>query len=496
MAVQVIVKSNMYQDSVALMRISSQISKLPGIIQAAVVMGTPQNKNVLEESGLFKPELMAAKPSDLIIAFDAEDPASGRKAIQLVDKLLEAPEADSKSTVKADSNVVSIRTAIQSHPDVNMIAISVPGEFAAAEALKALKSNANVFLFSDNVSIADEVQLKKYAWSKDLILMGPDCGTADINEVPFGFVNRVRKGNIGIIGSSGTGIQEIMTQIHRLGGGISHVIGTGSRDLSDAVAGLSTKSAIIALETDESTETIVLVSKPASRTVMDQTLDALARTGKKLIACLQGFTPEKDYCNIQFANTLQQAACLAVKKIVKPSICNYADVRVQGKYIRGLFSGGTLASEAFMMLEKKVEPVAFNIADPWHSEYHGHFILDMGSDEFTVGKPHPIIDLNDRLSMFKKVAADKETGVILMDLVLGFSAHEDPASELAPYIRQFCGTNGPKVVINLLGTELDFQGYDSQASKLLEAGAIVLNNNSDAVFTALQLVAGAGKGGE
>ena len=496
MSAEVIIKSNMYQDSVALMRISSQISKLPGIIQAAVVMGTPQNKNILEESGLFKPELMAAKPSDLIIVFDAEDPASGRKAIKLVDKLLESPEAGSKSTVKADRNSVSIRTAIQAHPEVNMIAISVPGEFAAAEALKALKSNANVFLFSDNVSIADEVQLKKYAWSKDLILMGPDCGTAYIDEVPFGFVNRVRRGNIGIVGSSGTGIQELMTQIHRLGGGISHVIGTGSHDLSDDVAGLSTKSAIIALEADEATETIVLVSKPASKTVMEHILEALARTGKKLIACLQGFAPEKDYGNIQFANTLQQAACLAVNTTVKPPVCDFADVRVQGKFIRGLFSGGTLASEAYMLLGKEVGPVAFNPADPWRAADNGHFILDMGSDEFTIGKPHPIIDLSDRLAMFKKVAADKETGVILMDLVLGFSAHEDPASELAPYIRQFCGTDGPKVVINLLGTELDFQGYDSQAIKLLEAGAIVLNNNTDAVFTALQLIARDEKGGK
>ena len=496
MDVEVIVKTNMYQDSVALMRISSQISKLPGINQAAVVMGTPQNKNVLEESDLFKPELKAAKPSDLIVAFEAEDPASGRKAVQLVDKLLQAPAADSKSTVRAENNIVSIRTAIQAHPDVNLIAISVPGEFAAAEALKALKSNANVFLFSDNVSIEDEVQLKKYAWSKDLILMGPDCGTAYINNVPFGFVNKVRSGNIGIVGSSGTGIQEIMSQIHRLGGGISHIVGTGSRDLSDDVGGLSTRSWIVALEADEATETIVLVSKPASQSVMEQTLETLARIGKKLIVCLQGFTPGKAYGNIQFANTLQQAACLATNTTVKPGICINADFRAKGKYIRGLFSGGTLASEAYMLLKNEVEQVAFNIDDSWHGECSNHFILDMGSDEFTVGKPHPIIDYNDRLAMFKKVASDNETGVILMDVVLGFGAHEDPATELAPYIRQYCGPKGPKVVINLLGTELDFQNYDSQANKLAEAGAIVLNNNYDAVLTALYFITGAGKGGK
>jgi FdrA protein len=487
----------MYQDSVALMRISSHVSKLPGINQAAVVMGTPQNKNVLKESGLFLPEVQDAKPSDLIIAFDAESKSVASKAVELVDKLMAAPDLDTNSSQPgAKLKYSSIRMAVQEHPEVNMVAISVPGEFAAAEALKALKSNLNVFLFSDNVSLMDEIQLKKYAWRKGLILMGPDCGTAYIDGVPFGFVNQVRRGSIGIVGSSGTGIQEIMTQIHKQGSGISHIIGTGGRDLTDAVEGLSTRSALAALEADDSTDTIILVSKFPSQRVADHILNEFAQCTKKVIACLQGMAPGQRYGKVQFANTLAEAASLATG--IEAESCFYgdSDAKAPGRYIRGLFSGGTLANEAYMLLSKELGSIATNAEFMRRESDNMHLILDMGSDEFTRGKPHPIIDLTDRLAMFKKEASNPDVGVILLDVVLGYGAHSNPASELAPYIREFCRPEGPRVVINLLGTDLDVQGYASQAEKLSTAGAVVCNNNYDAVMTALKLVDGAGKGGK
>ena len=64
--------------------------------------------------------------------------------------------------------------------------------------------------------------------------MGPDCGTAIINGVPLCFANVVRRGDIGIVGASGTGTQEVTVIIDKMGGGVSQVIGTGGRDLKSA----------------------------------------------------------------------------------------------------------------------------------------------------------------------------------------------------------------------------------------------------------------------
>src|SRR5580704_9603583 len=95
-------------------------------------------------------------------------------------------------------------------------------------------------IFSDNVPIAEEASLKHEARERGLMVMGPDCGTAIIGGVPLAFANAVPRGDIGIIGASGTGIQEVSTLIARAGRGVRHAIGTGGRDMHAEVGGLTT----------------------------------------------------------------------------------------------------------------------------------------------------------------------------------------------------------------------------------------------------------------
>src|SRR4030095_10708603 len=132
----------------------------------------------------------------------------------------------------------SIALGLERAEDADIALISVPGDYAAAEALKALAQGLNVMLFFDNVAIADERAIKLYARARTLLVMGPDCGTAIVNGVPLGFANVVRRGDIGLVAASGTGLQEVTCRIHNLGGGISQAIGTGGRDLKDAGGGM------------------------------------------------------------------------------------------------------------------------------------------------------------------------------------------------------------------------------------------------------------------
>src|SRR5690606_14776291 len=125
-----------------------------------------------------------------------------------------------------------------------------PGVYAAFEAFRALENNLNVMMFSDNVTVEDEIKLKDLAVKKDLLMMGPDCGTAIINGVGLCFANKIKRGPIGLVAASGTGLQEVTVLIDQFGGGISQAIGVGGRDLSKDVMGRMTLHAINALNAD------------------------------------------------------------------------------------------------------------------------------------------------------------------------------------------------------------------------------------------------------
>lgn len=487
-----------YRDSLSLMQLSAALEKLPGIAQASAVMATPGNLALLRQGGLEPGEIMAG-PSDLLIVVRGAEGA-------LRGALAEARARLSTSTQDAGTGRVetlaprSIAMAKAAHADANLALISTPGEYAVAETLKALNLGLDVMLFSSNVSLADEAMLKRSARDKGLILMGPDCGTAIINGVPLAFANVVRRGPVGAISASGTGLQEVTVLIDRLGGGISQAIGTGGHDLSAEVGGISMLTALELLAKDPATHVIVLISKPPAPEIAEKILGRARACGKPVVMLLQGGDPRAlTGGNIMGARTLADAARAAVALAhgSKPTPTDDdagaptgARPAADQRYIRGLFSGGTLAFEATLLLQESLAvhsntPVGKSLAlrDPFRSE--GHTIVDLGDDVFTRGRPHPMIDYRLRTERILQEAADPETAVLLIDVVLGFGAHPDPAAELVPALRS-ARTLAEKAgraficVGHVCGTDGDPQGLAAQTRALAEAGMILADSNARA----------------
>src|SRR6476469_2316476 len=236
------VRKGFYLDSVSLMRSARALTALPGIGEAGLMIGTPSNKGILREAGVLHAIGEQAGPGDLIIALRASSTEASEAAMVEARRQLDRPRGTNFGGTSWRPH--TLRGAVQQMPDANIALISVPGDFAAAEARKALRRGLNVMIFSDNVPLEQEVALKREARDLGLIAMGPDCGTAIIAGVPIAFANAVSPGDVGIIGASGTGIQEVTCLIANAGRGISHAIGTGGRDLSGEVGGIATLTAI------------------------------------------------------------------------------------------------------------------------------------------------------------------------------------------------------------------------------------------------------------
>src|SRR5258706_8849631 len=266
------VERGRYLDSVALMRISRRVSALAGVEAAALMIGTPSNKALLRDAGLLSADGERAEPNDLLICIKATDPAA---ALDAAIAMLSEKPAQSSAGLRTTG---SVRRALELEPQANLALISVPGAFAAQEARHALERGLNVLVFSDNVSIDDEVALKELARQKGLLLMGPDCGTALIAGAPLAFANVVPRGDVGIVSASGTGLQEVSCLIARLGGGVSHGIGVGGRDLDERVGALGMLSAIDVLDADPATKTLVLISKPPAQRVARAVLERARRS--------------------------------------------------------------------------------------------------------------------------------------------------------------------------------------------------------------------------
>src|SRR3954469_24547693 len=440
------VERGRYFDSVALMRVARRIGSLAGVEQAALMIGTPANKALLAQAGLLSAEGERAEPNDLVIAVRATEP---RAALELALRLLAEP-ADARADV---SSARSLAGALGAEPQANLALISVPGEFAAAEARKALERGLNVMVFSDNVQIEEEVALKRLAAERGLLLMGPDCGTALIAGAPLAFANVVPRGDIGIVSASGTGLQEVSCLIARLGGGVSHGIGVGGRDLDERVGALGMLSAIDLLDADPATKTLVLISKPPAARVAKAVLERARRSKKRVVVCFLGSN----------GATLTEAAEQAMQKKLA------ADTPSLGKAkgrVLGLYCGGTLAAEAELLLGEAGECV------------------DLGDDEFTRGRPHPMIEPELRNGHIRKALGDPTIGVLLFDLVLGFGAHADPAGVLVE------GLKGSRkiAIASVTGTEQDPQGFSRQVEKLRAAGVHVAASNACAARLARSLV--------
>lgn len=510
MTVQAIVKQNIYFDSVSLMSLSTRANQIEGVEQAIIAMGTEMNKEVMKNVGLMTSEVEEAKSSDLIIVVNAATDAICENAFVMIDELFSKKDT---SKGKSELKYSTIASAAQSIPGANLAVIAVNGAYASREARKALENNLHVMLFSDNVSIEDEIELKTLAHEKGLLMMGPDCGTAIIGNVALCFANAVRKGSIGIVGASGTGSQEVSVRIHEFGGGISQMIGTGGRDLKEEIGGIMMLDGIKALEDDEATKVIVLISKPPAPSVEEKVLAQIKRCKKPVVVWFVGGNEEKVIqAGGHFAKMSKEAALKAVllagadeSKLNKRAlnIPLIEEVRTKltpdQKYIRGLFSGGTLCDEAMHAAMEKFDNVYSNIQrNPEcrlkdRNKSEDHTFIDFGDDEFTQGKPHPMIDPSTRISRFIQEAKDPTVGVIVMDFVLGYGAHEDPVGAMLPAIieaKQAAEDEGRhlEIIGYVLGTELDPQDLEEQIDKLLAAGVTHASSSQNAGLLAREFV--------
>lgn len=480
------IRPGAYYDSVVLMQLQKGLLGLEGVLDAGAVMATQANRDLLEQSGLLTDEANKAGADDLVIVVKAKDEPSALAALNQIDALL----AKRSAGMDQEFRPHSIEAALKISPEAQWVLVSVPGRFAANVAREALNLNRHVFLYSDNVSLADEVELKQSARSKGLLVMGPDCGTAIINGIGLGFANRVRRGNIGLVGASGTGLQAITSHIHQLGGGISHAIGTGGRDLKADVGAITAHQALQILGSDAATRVIVLVSKPPSPDVAAKLLAAAQATAKPVVVDFIGYPPpSRKLGSLHFATSLSEAAEIAMELLV---ISNWEFKRdhlpITHYYLRGLFSGGTLAYESLLALQATLSPIYSNspihesqkLDDPLKSK--AHTILDLGEDDFTVGRLHPMMDNDLRIRRIKQEAADPEVGMILLDVVLGEGAHPDPASELAPVIAEIKKAKPSlEVIAIVIGTEDDPQNLNQQVERLTESGVAVFRSVTDAV---------------
>ena len=498
----VAIKKNRYLDSVFLMAVARRLSERPGIEDAAAVMGSAANKQILVKMGFDEASLKDAGPNDLLVALHGDGEAVARLT-EDIDQWLVRPRSELDSAM-----ALSLDDAWARQDASNLAVISVPGEYASKEAQAALDHGMNVFLFSDHVPLDDEIALKRKASEVGLIVMGPDCGTALIAGTGIGFANVVRRGPIGVVASSGTGLQEFTTLVHRAGSGISHGFGTGSRDLSDAVGGLSTLTAIAALEEDADTAAIAVVSKPPGMETLGRIVERLNGCAKPVAACFLGLTADARPVGARFeiCATLDDVVAASLRRTgVEPlsaavlSAERFAELlnRETEKmdpgqmYIRGLFAGGTFCYQSQQLLRDGGIVVRSNtplegmrdLVDPNASVENT--LVDMGADEFTLGLPHPMIDATQRRKRILVEAEDRSVAVLLLDLILGYNASPDPAGDLVEAItaakRQFEETPGYlSVVASVCGTDEDPQGLENQEQKLRDAGAVVFASNAEA----------------
>ena len=500
----VIVKRGSYHDSARLMGIARELSALPGISSADVMMGTAANVELLAAAGFPRTELGAATPMDMVVALRA----AGDQALAGAQETLAALLAGTPTRTGAagsERRSGSVGEAAALHPGANLVSIAVPGAYAAFVAQRALDAGKNVFLFSDNVPLPDEVALKARGRELGLLVMGPDCGTAIIAGVGLGFANRVARGPVGIVGASGTGTQELCCLLERSGVGVSHAIGTGSRDLCAAVGGVMSELALSLLAEDPGTRVVVLVAKHPAPEVAARLHGVLARIGKPAVVRYLGEPGRPAADGVIYADSLDEAAAVAATATglePRPATADGAgppDVRLSplvpaGGRLVGLFGGGSLAAEAQHVLrtlgvETTVPERALQPGTPIPGV--GHLIVDTGDDAYTVGRPHPMVDQTVRCSLIRAAGADPAVGLILLDLVLGDGAHPDPAPEIVAAVASArAGRDGKPlaVVCSVCGSREDPQEPDRQAESLRAAGIHVAASAARAAGAAAALL--------
>lgn len=502
------VLKNSYYDSVTLMSTTVQIKKDLNLDDLVMFMGTEMNKEMIQSVGLYQPILDSAQPNDLMLAISSSETID-----DWVNKVIERLTSKKKKDTSRENRRYHTLHQAKEAMDANIAVISVPGIYAAHEAYKALDLNMHVMLFSDNVSVEDEIGLKDYALKKDLLVMGPDCGTAIINGKGLCFANQVKRGSIGLVAASGTGLQEVTVIIDRFGGGITQAIGVGGRDLTEAIGGRMMLKGIDALDQDESTQVIVLISKPPHQTVMEKMKARLKTITKPVVLCLLDAHDDEVIKNVYPTSTLTGAAVEALRLIgiqtpdlltISPELNREINLHrnqfsPDQKAIKGLFCGGTLTAEALSILRPYTQGLTSNVAKKKEEKMSnpliskGHNLVDLGDDIFTQGKPHPMIEPTIRLSRLLEEAKNKETAVILLDFELGLGSHDDPVGVTLDGIKeaqQLAKKQGRHLAFvgYVCGTEQDAQGLKYAEDRLRDSNVIVAKTNAQAAMIAAELI--------
>jgi FdrA protein len=511
--------TNLYKDSVALMQVGAALRKRPGIVEASCIMATPANLAQLEHANLTVDA--DAHPSDLLVVVRGDSEACD-EALEAAATLLQgsATGTSGQSSGAFALPVTSIAAAVEAAPDADLALVSVPGEYAAAEAMKALSLGLHVMLFSDNVSLDEERAVKHHAEDRGLLVMGPDCGTAIVNGIPLGFANVVRRGSIGLVAASGTGLQEVTCRIHNRGAGVSQAIGTGGRDLHEEIGGLTMRAALRALAEDPATAVIVLISKPPAAHVASQVLALAAASGKPIVVHFLGAAAgsvrgEKLHAADSLAEAADIAVALAQGQARSPSAQPHAPrtgerARARGQdagsdlgglaptqhTVHGLFTGGTFCYEAQLAFLRRGLPCRSNAPAPGavalDGATGGHVFIDMGDDEYTRGRPHPMIDPSLRNAAIRDAGDDPAIAILLFDVVLGFGAHASPADELADALgdaQRRAAASGRRLIAigHVCGTDGDPQDRAAQIRTLAAAGARIADSNIEAASVAAEL---------
>lgn len=489
------VRRGRYVDSVSLMQVSAVVAAAPGVRKAQVAMATELNLDVLRGMGFDVPA--DAGSNDMVVAVAAESEDAVAAALVVLDDAVAAigSGGGSGAGFGGEPEARTTRWAVE-RSGAPLTVVSVPGEHAFAEAMGALEAGSSVLVFSDNVPVAHEVRLKDEAAERGLLVMGPDCGTAIVGGIGLGFANVVRQGPVGVAAASGTGAQQLTSLLHTAGVGVSHCLGLGGRDLSEAVGGRSARAALAALDADPATEVIVVVSKPPHPTVAAELEEYAATLATPVHLVLLGAGQPTITAGVE-----KVLAELGVERPTWPTwgVPDEAP-RVTGA-LRGLFAGGTLCDESMLIAAEELGDIRSNIplrpelALPADLRHDGHLMIDFGDDTLTQGRPHPMIDPGLRLARLADEAADPATGVVFLDVVLGHGAHADPAADLAPAVaaaRRTASAAGRElaVVVSLCGTDADPQGLATQAEALASAGAAVFTSNAAATRHAVALVTG------
>jgi FdrA protein len=505
MASGFIVRKNQYYDSVFLMGVSNRLSKIDGVHQTAVLMASEKNKKLLADIGVHGDEIDSAQSNDLIVAVIADSPQIIEAVFANLDQTLRHQEESTPI-----SHIHTVEEGLAEKPSANLAVFSIPGEYAFREAMKALEANLNVFIFSSNVPLDEELKLKQFASQHNLLVMGPDCGTSIIGGVGIGFANAIRRGTIGAIGPSGTGLQEFTSQVHNAGYGISHAIGTGSHDLSDEIGGITTALALEALEVDDQTEAVAIIAKPTGKKTFQQLVTRLKYFTKPVVACFLGVTSEQINTDseIIWTHTIDDAVQSVVQIVshreISPTIQLTEEEREHARkirkkwtteqcYLRGLFAGGTFCYQSQqILLDHGIKiysnaPIKSDSKLPHPDQSFKHTLIDMGDDAYTLGKPHPMIDGSSRKQRILVESQDPSVAILLLDFILGYNASSDPIGDLLDAIieakqRKPTHSGDLTIVASICGTQEDPQELDLQKKLLQEAGVVVFDSNARAAL--------------